>query len=114
MRRSTSASSARPAPAPVRRGQRFRWWTPRCWPGVYVFRDGRGEPLYVGTSRNVRARVRQYFMASETRSRMGEMVGLAERVDAIPCAHPLEAQVRELRLIAAHKPRYNRRSKFPE
>jgi DNA polymerase-3 subunit epsilon len=82
--------------------------------GVYVFRDARGEPLYVGTSRNVRTRVRQYFMASETRSRMGEMVGLAERVDAIPCAHPLEAQVRELRLIAAHKPRYNRRSKFPE
>lgn len=83
-------------------------------PGVYVFRDAQGVPLYVGTSRNLRARVRQYFVASETRSRMGEMVGLAERVDPIECAHPLEAQVRELRLIAAHKPRYNRRSKFPE
>ncbi len=83
-------------------------------PGVYIFRDGQGHPLYVGTSRNIRARVRQYFVASETRSRMGEMVGLAERVDPIPCAHALEAQVRELRLIAAHKPRYNRRSKFPE
>ena len=83
-------------------------------PGVYVFRDGQGSPLYVGTSRNLRARVRQYFVASETRSRMGEMVGLAERVDPIVCAHALEAQVRELRLIAAHKPRYNRRSKYPE
>jgi DNA polymerase-3 subunit epsilon len=83
-------------------------------PGVYVFRDGQGRPLYVGTSRNLRARVRQYFVSSETRSRMGEMIGLAERVDPIECAHALEAQVRELRLIAAHKPRYNRRSKFPE
>ena len=83
-------------------------------PGVYVFRDARGVPLYVGTSRNLRARVRQYFVASETRSRMAEMVALAERVDPIPCAHALEAQVRELRLIAAHKPRYNRRSKYPE
>jgi len=83
-------------------------------PGVYVFRDAQGRPLYVGTSRNVRARVRQYFLASETRTRMGEMVGLAERVDPIECAHTLEAQVRELRMIAAHKPRYNRRSKFPE
>jgi DNA polymerase III subunit epsilon len=83
-------------------------------PGVYVFRDGRGLPLYVGTSRNLRARVRQYFVASETRTRMGEMVALADRVDPIPCAHALEAQVRELRLIAAHKPHYNRRSKFPE
>ena len=27
---------------------------------------------------------------------------------------PLEAEVRELRLIAEHKPRYNRRSRFPE
>ncbi|HEU5006963.1 MAG TPA: DEDD exonuclease domain-containing protein [Jatrophihabitantaceae bacterium] len=83
-------------------------------PGVYVFRDAQGTPLYVGTSRNLRSRVRQYFVASETRTRMGEMVGLAERVDPIVCAHALEAQVRELRLIAAHKPRYNRRSKYPE
>ncbi|MCW2525846.1 MAG: DNA-directed polymerase [Pseudonocardiales bacterium] len=83
-------------------------------PGVYIFRDQRGDPLYVGTSKSLKRRVRQYFVASETRSRMGEMVGLAERVDAITCAHALEAQVRELRLIAAHKPRYNRRSKFPE
>jgi DNA polymerase-3 subunit epsilon len=45
---------------------------------------------------------------------MGEMVGLAERVDPIECAHALEAQVREVRLIGAYKPRYNRRSKFPE
>ena len=83
-------------------------------PGVYIFRDGTGRPLYVGTSRNLRSRVRQYFVSSETRSRMGEMVGIAERVDPIECAHALEAQVRELRLIAAYKPRYNRRSKFPE
>ena len=83
-------------------------------PGVYVFRDARGAPLYVGTSRNLRSRVRNYFVASETRSRRGVMVGLAERVDPFECAHALEAQVRELRLIAAHKPRYNRRSKHPE
>jgi DNA polymerase-3 subunit epsilon len=35
-------------------------------------------------------------------------------VQAIECAHALEAEVRELRLIAAHAPPYNRRSKFPE
>jgi DNA polymerase-3 subunit epsilon len=83
-------------------------------PGVYVFRDGTGRPLYVGTSKDIRSRVRHYFVASELRSRMAEMVGLAERVDAIVCAHPLEAEVRELRMIAEHKPPYNRRSRFPE
>lgn len=83
-------------------------------PGVYVFRDGRDRPLYVGTSGDIGTRVRGYFTASETRARMSEMIAAAERVEAIECAHPLEAEVRELRLIAAHKPPYNRRSKFPE
>jgi DNA polymerase-3 subunit epsilon len=83
-------------------------------PGVYLFRDGQGRVLYVGTSQNVRSRVRSYFTASEPRTRMAEMVGIAESVDAVPCAHALEAEVRELRLIAEHKPRYNRRSRFPE
>ncbi|GAW52492.1 MULTISPECIES: DEDD exonuclease domain-containing protein [unclassified Nocardioides] len=83
-------------------------------PGVYLFRDDRARVLYVGTSRDLRSRVRSYFTASETRSRMGEMVGIASRVDGIECATALEAEVRELRLIAEHKPRYNRRSRFPE
>ncbi|MGF7235516.1 MAG: DEDD exonuclease domain-containing protein [Frankia sp.] len=83
-------------------------------PGVYVFRDDSGRPLYVGTSSSVRARVRTYFTASEQRGRMAEMIAIAARVDAIACAHQLEAQVRELRLIAEHKPPYNRRSRFPE
>ena len=83
-------------------------------PGVYLFRDDSARVLYVGTSRDLRTRVRSYFTASETRSRMGEMVGLASSVTGIECATALEAEVRELRLIAEHKPRYNRRSRFPE
>ncbi|GAB6984782.1 DEDD exonuclease domain-containing protein [Nocardioides pyridinolyticus] len=82
-------------------------------PGVYLFRDERARVLYIGTSRDLRTRVRSYFTASETRSRMGEMVGIASRVDGIECATALEAEVRELRLIAEHKPRYNRRSRNP-
>ena len=35
-------------------------------------------------------------------------------MEAVECAHSLEAEVRELRLIAAHAPPYNRRSKYPE
>ncbi len=83
-------------------------------PGVYQFVGERGEVLYVGKSKDLRARVRSYFTAGETRGRMAEMVGLATAVVPIVCATPLEAEVRELRLIAAHKPRYNRRSRFPE
>lgn len=83
-------------------------------PGVYLFRDDRERPLYVGVSVNIRSRVRSYFTAAEQRTRMAEMVALATSVTPVVCATPLEARVRELRLIAEHNPRYNRRSRFPE
>jgi DNA polymerase-3 subunit epsilon len=82
-------------------------------PGVYLFRGPSDEVLYVGTASDLRRRVRQYFTSSETRPRLREMVALASRVDHVVCAHPLEAQVRELRLLSAHKPTYNRRSRNP-
>jgi DNA polymerase III subunit epsilon len=83
-------------------------------PGVYIFRAADDRPLYVGTSGDIATRVRSYFTATEKRARMSEMLAAAERVEAVECAHSLEAEVRELRLIAAHAPPYNRRSKYPE
>lgn len=83
-------------------------------PGVYLFHGPDDEVLYVGTSQNVRARVRSYFTAAEKRRAISEMLQIAHRVSAISCATPFEARVRELRLISGKRPRYNRRSKFPE
>lgn len=83
-------------------------------PGVYVFQDLRGNALYIGKSKSMRKRVRSYFTAAERRKRMDEMIRIATRVKAIPCATPLEAAVREVRLIAEHRPPYNRRSRSPE
>ena len=100
-------------PEAVRRKRSLADGLPHA-PGVYLFRDSADRVLYVGKSRDLRSRVRTYFTASEQRTRMVEMVGIAVRVDAVVCASDLEAEVRELRLIAEHRPRYNRRSKFPE
>lgn len=83
-------------------------------PGVYIFKDAKGEALYVGTSKNLRSRVRTYFTSAETRKRIREMIALTERIDYIVTPTALEAAVRELRLIQGAKPRYNRRSRFPE
>ncbi len=91
-------------------------------PGVYWFvsdgTDRAGNPtrqvLYVGKSKNLASRVRSYFTASEKRPRIDEMVRVATGVEHLVCRTGLESDVRELRLIAAHAPRYNRRSKFPE
>lgn len=82
-------------------------------PGVYLFRGPSGEVLYVGTAVDLRRRVSQYFNGADRRGRIKEMVTLAEAVDHVECAHSLEAGVRELRLLAAHAPPYNRRSRFP-
>ena len=82
-------------------------------PGVYLFRGPADEVLYVGTAVDLRRRVLSYFTGADPRRRMGEMVDLATRVDHVVCAHALEAGVRELRLLAAHAPAYNRRSTQP-
>ncbi|MCL6549509.1 MAG: DEDD exonuclease domain-containing protein [Acidothermus cellulolyticus] len=83
-------------------------------PGVYLFRDRQGRVLYVGKAKDLRQRVRSYFTAAETRGRIVDMLRVAEDVTPIVCATELEAEIREVRLIAEHKPAYNRRSKFPE
>jgi DNA polymerase-3 subunit epsilon len=100
-------------PAAVRRQRHLADALPHA-PGVYLFKDAAGHPLYIGVSADIRTRVRRYFTGSETRSRMTEMVVAAEEVTAIVCATSLEARVRELRMIADLKPRYNRRSRHPE
>ena len=73
-------------------------------PGVYLFvaeHDQQRHVLYVGKSKNIRARVRTYFTAAEKRPRIDEMVRLATGVEAVPCLTQLQADVTELRLIGA-------------
>lgn len=82
-------------------------------PGVYVFRDESGGPLYVGSSVSVRRRARSYFSGGDARGRMRTMVGLAASVDSVPCAHLLEARTVEEQLIDSLQPPYNRRSRSP-
>jgi DNA polymerase-3 subunit epsilon len=107
------ATAADPVPPEVRRKRHLADDLPEA-PGVYLFRGPGDEVLYVGTSTNIRKRVRSYFTAGEKRRRITEMVRIAHAVTPVVCTTPLEAQVRELRLITEHAPRYNRRSKHPE
>lgn len=82
-------------------------------PGVYVFRDEAGGPLYVGSSGSVRRRARSYYSGGDTRGRMRTMVGLAASVESVPCAHLLEAWTVEEQLIDSLQPPFNRRSRSP-
>jgi DNA polymerase-3 subunit epsilon len=82
-------------------------------PGVYLFKDRTGSVIYVGKAKNLRSRVRSYFYGDERRS-IHTMLRELETVDHHVCANELEAEVTEIRLIAAHVPRHNRRSKPPK
>ncbi|WP_131098097.1 DEDD exonuclease domain-containing protein [Streptomonospora litoralis] len=104
----------RSAPTAAQRGKRRIAENVPAAPGVYVFTDAKGDALYVGKSTNLRRRVRTYFTGSEKRGRIREMAALVEGVTPIVCETGLEAEVRELRLIAERKPPYNRRSRNPE
>ena len=108
------ADFQRAIPAAERRRKRHLAQDLPHSPGVYVFRDADDRPLYIGTSVDIATRVRSYFSGGETRGRMRDMLRLAERVEAIECAHRLEAGVRELRMIGGAKPPFNRKSKYPE
>ncbi|MDN5599591.1 MAG: DEDD exonuclease domain-containing protein [Brachybacterium sp.] len=83
-------------------------------PGVYQFLDAQGSVLYVGTSRNLRSRVRTYFTAAETRRTVLDMLPRAESIRVIECATPTEAGIRELRIIAREQPPSNRHGLNPQ
>src|SRR5690606_37680335 len=60
-------------------------------PAVYGFRGPQGEALYIGTSKNLRARVKTYFTRGEQRRQMRDMVDLAVDVEAPVTPTELEA-----------------------
>ncbi|MEA2330989.1 MAG: polymerase subunit epsilon [Thermoleophilaceae bacterium] len=70
-------------------------------PGVYIFRDGRGRPLYVGKSVSLRSRARAHFCAP------AGWTERAEIVDYRPTNSELGALVLENRLIKQWKPAGN-------
>jgi DNA polymerase-3 subunit epsilon len=67
-------------------------------PGVYVFRDERGRPLYVGKSVSLRSRARAHFCQPSG------WTGRAEVVDYKPTCSELGALVLENRLIKRWRP----------
>ncbi len=81
-------------------------------PGVYVFRDARHRPLYVGKAANLRARVRSYF-STDDRRKIGPLLRETASLDHVVCHHGLEAAVVERRLIRNLAPRYNRQGRRP-
>jgi excinuclease ABC subunit C len=77
-------------------------------PGVYLFRDGRGEVLYVGKAKSLRPRVRSYFQ--KTGDGRAQIALLPERVadlEVIVTGSEVEALHLEQNLVKRHRPPFN-------
>jgi excinuclease ABC subunit C len=77
-------------------------------PGVYVYKDSGGMPIYVGKARSLRNRVRTYFQDSrDLDPRLYQMRASIQDVEFIVTDTEGEALALENNLIKQHKPRYN-------
>jgi excinuclease ABC subunit C len=75
-------------------------------PGVYLFKDARGEVLYVGKAKSIRKRVAGHFSNRVTRGDT-QMVELAESIDFVSVGTEAEALLAEQNFIKQYKPRFN-------
>lgn len=77
-------------------------------PGVYLFRDGKGEILYVGKAKSIRPRVRSYFRDDSSHTvKTRELVKRVASLDTIVVGSEAEALILEANLIKEHHPRFN-------
>src|ERR1044072_2602580 len=77
-------------------------------PGVYLFRDDRGDVLYVGKAKSLRPRVRSYFQS--TTDGRAQIRLLPERVadlEVIVTGSEVEALPLEQNLVKRHRPPFN-------
>ena len=77
-------------------------------PGVYLFYDEGGAPLYIGKSRAMRSRVLQHFITTAT------WTPRVRRIEWSRTAGELGALLREARLVKELDPVYNRQLRRPE
>jgi excinuclease ABC subunit C len=77
-------------------------------PGVYLMKDDRDVPLYIGKALNLKARVRSYFSdAHEDRPHIAVMLTRLRHIEWIATDNEAEALILEANLIRMHKPMFN-------
>ena len=77
-------------------------------PGVYLYKDAKGQTIYIGKAASLRGRVRSYFQESRARDPKTEaLVGQIRDLEYIVTGNELEAMILEATLVKKHRPRYN-------
>lgn len=76
-------------------------------PGCYLWKDARGEVVYVGKAKNLRARMRQYVTLQDDREKIPLMMQVVRDFDYVVVGSEHEALVLERNLIAQYHPYFN-------
>jgi excinuclease ABC subunit C len=76
-------------------------------PGVYLYRDKKGELLYVGKAKILKNRIKSYFQSRTLDAKTKRLVALIWDLEFIVCASELEALVLENNLIKEYLPPFN-------
>lgn len=76
-------------------------------PGCYLWKDGKGEVVYVGKAKNLRARMRQYVTLQDDREKIPLMMQVVRSFDYVVVGSEHEALVLERNLIAQYHPYFN-------
>lgn len=77
-------------------------------PGVYLMKDEEGAVLYVGKAKNLRLRVKQYFIPGrDGRLMIPYLVSRIYSIETIVVFSEKEALLLENTLIKLHQPKYN-------
>ena len=76
-------------------------------PGVYRMLDRKGDALYVGKARNLKARVASYTRLGGHTNRIAAMIAVTASMEFVTTATEAEALLLEANLIKKLKPRFN-------
>ena len=77
-------------------------------PGVYLFKDAGDKVLYVGKARNLRSRVRSYFLESRwIDAKTGSLAREIADLETIVVGNEREALALEHNLIKKYRPKFN-------
>src|SRR5258708_125628 len=77
-------------------------------PGVYLFKDASEKILYVGKARNLRSRVRSYFLESRwIDAKTGSLAREIADLETIVVGNEREALALEHNLIKQYRPKFN-------
>ncbi len=83
------------------------WSTLPASPGVYRMFDGKGDVLYVGKAKNLKARVGSYARGQAHSNRIARMIAQTAAMEFVTTATETEALLLEANLIKQLKPRFN-------